>query len=612
MAINPYGQSLPGEEWLKKLQNGGRLVGSVPLLEATGQFTERLKAPGGAPTPPKPAANRPSLMSAISSLRPGQSESPNPLAPGGYSGIPSVEEYRQLPDPRIQRDRTDVSETGGGIGGYLGGPGVGNAMIGAGGAMLEAAGQSGATFGGSLGTGLKNFAAERASYAESEMARSRSSQTADRDRDERLSSIRSLLRTRGITDPAMVDEYLARAGTEYGYRAVLDELAPKAADDSGDQLATSLEETAALVALSAEVAALEAIPAGQRTPEQVADLVAGRRDLQYMERATDTDDPVPPTPPSPSTVQKDLDFIAQTQGYADAQAAQRAWGTDGRGDWARIHMAQIRGQSQPTQYRGRTPSRGQIAAETRRIAAYDEWFIEGRGAQFEKNLDTFDEVMFELDERVAAQDLQGSSDWDNDQNTGFAQALRGALVSKMPFMASAQLPGDANTLDLVRAVVFQSLKETLGGQFAEREAENLVRAAYNPMLSPSVNKRRIQRLMNELRSTDHYMESMKDYYESTGELAFYTHQSAEEAWNLATEAGEVEGLGSSTINPLEYTGLEGNELTEAMQFDLDSLTSAQREALAYKLSGGRPYANLEGTLDPLAFKMYLAIREMGR
>ena len=356
MAINPYGQSLPG----------GRLVGSVPLLEATGQFTERLKAPGGAPTPPKPAANRPSLMSAISSLRPGQSESPNPLAPGGYSGIPSVEEYRQLPDPRIQRDRTDVSETGGGIGGYLGGPGVGNAMIGAGGAMLEAAGQSGATFGGSLGTGLKNFAAERASYAESEMARSRSSQTADRDRDERLSSIRSLLRTRGITDPAMVDEYLARAGTEYGYRAVLDELAPKAADDSGDQLATSLEETAALVALSAEVAALEAIPAGQRTPEQVADLVAGRRDLQYMERATDTDDPVPPTPPSPSTVQKDLDFIAQTQGYADAQAAQRAWGTDGRGDWARIHMAQIRGQSQPTQYRGRG-AWGTVREEPRHI-----------------------------------------------------------------------------------------------------------------------------------------------------------------------------------------------------------------------------------------------------
>ena len=232
MAINPYGQSLPGEEWLKKLQNGGRLVGSVPLLEATGQFTERLKAPGGAPTPPKPAANRPSLMSAISSLRPGQSESPNPLAPGGYSGIPSAEEYRQLPDPRTSRDRTDVSETGGGIGGYLGGPGVGNAMIGAGGAMLEAAGQSGATFGGSLGTGLKNFAAERARYGESEMARRQLAQEGQaplQDLTARQNALMARAAMSGITDPVMLQQLMVLAGDPKAFEAALADLKPQAA-----------------------------------------------------------------------------------------------------------------------------------------------------------------------------------------------------------------------------------------------------------------------------------------------------------------------------------------------------------------------------------------------
>ena len=330
-----------------------------------------------------------------------------------------------------------------------------------------------------------------------------------------------------------------------------------------------------------------------------------------MERATGTQDPVPPTPAAPSTVEKDLDFIAQAQGFTDAQAAQTDWKTNDRGDWIRIHMAQIRGQSQPTQYRGRTPSRGQIAAESRRIDQYDEWFG-GRGAQFEKNFDTFNEVLFDLDGRIANRQIEGSSDWDNDDGSGFYQAMKGALVSRMPFMGSALTPDDTNTLDLVRAVVFQSLKETLGGQFAEREATALVQAAYNPMLPPEVNRRRIRRLMTELRSTDHYMKSMGKYYERTGELAFYTHQNAEEAWDLAVETGEVQGLGSSVIDPLEYGGLGQEDLAEAMEFDLGNLTPAQRTSLAYKLSGGTPFANLEQTLDPLAYQMYEAIRRMGR
>jgi hypothetical protein len=274
-------------------------------------------------------------------------------------------------------------------------------------------------------------------------------------------------------------------------------------------------------------------------------------------------------------------------------------------------MAQIRGQSQPTQYRGRTPSRGQIAAESRRIDQYDEWFG-GREAQFEKNLDTFNEVLFELDQRIADRQIEGGGDWANDDGSGFYQAMKGALVSRMPFMGSALRPEDTNTLDLVRAVVFQSLKETLGGQFAEREATALVQAAYNPMLPPKVNRRRIQRLMRELRSTDHYMTSMADYYHRTGELAFYTHQNAEEAWDLAVQTGEVVGLGSSIIDPLEYGGLGQDDLAAAMEFDLGSLTQAQRDSLAYKLSGGQPYGNLEQTLDPLAYQMVVMIREMGR
>ena len=186
----------------------------------------------------------------------------------------------------------------------------------------------------------------------------------------------------------------------------------------------------------------------------------------------------------------------------------------------------------------------------------------------------------------------------------------------MPFRAAAQVAGDANTLDLVRAVVFQSLKETLGGQFAEREADNLVRAAYNPMLPPEVNRRRIQRLMTELRTTDHYMESMADYYQTTGELAFYTHRNAEEAGDLAVQTGDVVGLGSTIINPLEYGGLEGDSLQEAMDYDLQNLTPEQRSRLGLQLLGGtvsyQSDEQLQQELAPMAYQMLMAIRRMGR
>ncbi len=51
-----------------------------------------------------------------------------------------------------------------------------------------------------------------------------------------------------------------------------------------------------------------------------------------------------------------------------------------------------------------------------------------------------------------------------------------------------------NAQDLIRAVVFQSLKKTLGGQFTEREAERLVEATFNASLPPEVNLRRLLRM----------------------------------------------------------------------------------------------------------------------
>jgi hypothetical protein len=460
---------------------------------------------------------------------------------------------------------------------------------------MEAAGRPGATFGGSLGTGIKGFATERARYGASEAARQQAllkDQTTPQELRDRQNTVRAMLAQRQIPQDQW-PQYLARVVTQKGYEGVLGELAPPEAPDSVTGTAERRNITD-MQAARATVQRLIAEGVGEDDPEMIVAKQAVN-DWELRLGITEL-----PGVQAPTADRRNWDHYVELKKAEDP-------------NWVATAAEYQAFQTEtPSQYGPRIPGPGQLAAEKTRIAQYDDWFIGGRGAQFEKNLDTFNEVLFDLDQRVANRQIEGGSDWANDDGSGFYQAMKGALVSRMPFMSSALTPEDTNTLDLVRAVVFQSLKETLGGQFAEREAENLVQAAYNPMLPPEVNRRRIQRLMTELRSTDHYMKSMAEYYHRTGELAFYTHENAEDAWDLAVGTGDVAGLGSSVIDPLEYGGLGEEELAAAIGFDLGNLTQAQRTSLAYKLSGGQPYANLEQTLNPLAYRMYEAIREMGQ
>lgn len=62
-------------------------------------------------------------------------------------------------------------------------------------------------------------------------------------------------------------------------------------------------------------------------------------------------------------------------------------------------------------------------------------------------------------------------------------------------------PKDQNAIELVRGVVFQGLRETLGAQFTEREGRQLVQASYNPALSDESNINRLRRLATVLEAT---------------------------------------------------------------------------------------------------------------
>lgn len=184
--------------------------------------------------------------------------------------------------------------------------------------------------------------------------------------------------------------------------------------------------------------------------------------------------------------------------------------------------------NQVQQAMGRTPPPtsygGYVAAPDQEKTA-EAWATEniewatGGSQRFDKNLANFREVIQLLENQMTADvagvlKLSGDKDDDTVSTIPWETVKRvaeemeldgnadepwtGMMIQKFPFLAANADSTAVQALDLVRSVVFQSLKETLGGQFAEREAENLVRAAYNPMLSASINLRRIKRLEAEL------------------------------------------------------------------------------------------------------------------
>jgi hypothetical protein len=82
-------------------------------------------------------------------------------------------------------------------------------------------------------------------------------------------------------------------------------------------------------------------------------------------------------------------------------------------------------------------------------------------------------------------------------------------------------PGGQAAVDRVRQVLFQGLKDTLGNQFTQREAERLVSASYNPKLEPEENIRRLTSARNVLQATIEAKNAMYEHLASGGSISTY-------------------------------------------------------------------------------------------
>lgn len=98
--------------------------------------------------------------------------------------------------------------------------------------------------------------------------------------------------------------------------------------------------------------------------------------------------------------------------------------------------------------------------------------------------------------------------------------LTGGIVGNIPRALRASMGSDsAAAQDAVEEVVQRNLRLILGAQFTQKEGERLIERAYNPRLDEKENKKRVDRLMAQIKSAANAKQEAAQYFEENGTLA---------------------------------------------------------------------------------------------
>lgn len=116
------------------------------------------------------------------------------------------------------------------------------------------------------------------------------------------------------------------------------------------------------------------------------------------------------------------------------------------------------------------------------------------------------------------------------QLSGVAKALEGRKgnytgpgIALIPEKIKAFThPKGIDLRNTVEEVVQRNLRLILGGQFAEREGENLIKRAYNEALPEKMNAVRVNRLIDQMKEAARAKTEAGAYYEKNGTLKGFT------------------------------------------------------------------------------------------
>ena len=105
--------------------------------------------------------------------------------------------------------------------------------------------------------------------------------------------------------------------------------------------------------------------------------------------------------------------------------------------------------------------------------------------------------------------------------------VTGAIGAVPKFIRSFTNPTSVAVEDDIKSIIFQSLRETLGAQFTEREGERLVQASFNILLDEETNIKRLQRMKDTILESAQAKENAAIYFrENNGDMSGYTAQTA--------------------------------------------------------------------------------------
>ena len=147
------------------------------------------------------------------------------------------------------------------------------------------------------------------------------------------------------------------------------------------------------------------------------------------------------------------------------------------------------------------------------------------------------------------------------------EKLTGPLIGSIPEELRALIyPESTQAQQLVEQVVQKNLRAILGGQFAQKEGEQLVKRAYNPKLTPQQNAARLRSLLLTLDAAAQSKQAQTDYflnnnYSLRGYTGFAGVPTIEDFTNALDGSAEASGSASSKPKRLVYDS-EGNEVTQ--------------------------------------------------
>ena len=148
----------------------------------------------------------------------------------------------------------------------------------------------------------------------------------------------------------------------------------------------------------------------------------------------------------------------------------------------------------------RPMNKGEISTDEKFATIYTKYIDDGRGAKNVANLERLTDAEEIL--KTAA------------KNGVAISGVTAGMLSNSPRLQAYFNEQGVMTEERVASVIQQSLKEILGGNFAEKEGEALIRRGYNAALSPEENLERLLDLKSQVQQLIETEQDSVDYFEN--------------------------------------------------------------------------------------------------